>query len=204
MGYDREPRYLHPFIAKRLSSILDAINAQLPSGHEAKLISAHRTPADQLNLFKQGRTFKNGTWVKTGSVVTNLDGYIKRSRHNYLPCTAFDTGIFKDGNYLPESPLYMHIAKGKTFGMDWGGDWRKFKDRPHLEMPNSAFFKNNIDKDCGLVWQKYLLKAGAYSGAMDGIFGPGSERALLEVTGEATRSISAWDILFDQFGVPDS
>ena len=204
MGYDREPTYLHPYIASRLTAILDAINEPLPSGHEAKLVSAHRTPADQFALFKNGRTFRNGSWIKTGSVVTNLDGYIKRSRHNFLPCTAFDVGIFNNGNYLADSPLYQHVARGKSQVMDWGGDWRNFKDRPHLEMPATSFFKNNIDKDSGLMWQKYLLKAGTYSGAMDGIFGPTSVRSLLETTGESTRNLTAWDKLVDQFGLLES
>lgn len=200
MSYDREPRYLHPFIATRLTGILDAIDTQLPSGHNAKLISAHRTPADQFELFKQGRTFRNGSWVKTGDVVTNLDGFIKLSRHNYLPCTAFDTGIFDNDDYLPNSPLYMHVSQGKSLGMNWGGDWRTFKDRPHLEIPPAIFFKNSIEKDCGLIWQKYLQKAGAYTGAMDGIFGRGSSDALREVTGHSTRNLEAWDILFTRFG----
>ena len=78
MGYDREPKYLHPYIAARLPQILNAINTKLPAGHVAKLVSAHRTPHDQFNLFKQGRIFRNGSWVKTGPVVTHLDGFVKK------------------------------------------------------------------------------------------------------------------------------
>lgn len=203
MTYDREPRYLHPYIANRLQNILDAIDSKLPVNHNSKLISAHRTPADQFNLFKQGRTFRNGTWARTGSVVTNLDGYIKMSRHNYLPCTAFDTGIFQNGTYLPNSPLYQLVKEGNGWKMDWGGDWITFKDQPHLEMPKTAFFKNNIDKDNALVWQQYLQKAGAYSGAMDGIFGPSSIKALQEVTGQTSRNLQAWDALYSKYGQLD-
>jgi len=95
MNYQRNPKYLHPFIAGKLPQILAAITAKLPAGHSPKVISIHRTPADQFALYKQGRTFRNGTWVKTGAVVTSKDGYIKPSRHNYLPATAIDIGIFK-------------------------------------------------------------------------------------------------------------
>lgn len=80
MTYDRDPQYLHPYITARLQTILDAINYKLPASHTAKLISAHRTPADQFEIFKKGRTFKNGAWVKTGNVFTYKDGYIKLSR----------------------------------------------------------------------------------------------------------------------------
>lgn len=201
MNYDRNPRYLHPYIANRLDEIIAAIRNRLPAAHSAKLISAHRTPADQFALYKQGRVFRNGSWVRVGAVVTTLDGFIKLSRHNYLPCTAFDTGLFEGDRYLPDSPLYRHVKEGVGFGMNWGGDWTKFTDRPHLEMPKEAFFKSSIEKDSGLVWQKYLVQAGTYSGAMDGIFGPASLRALKEATGEETRNLKAWDKLFDRFGV---
>jgi peptidoglycan LD-endopeptidase CwlK len=200
MKYDRDPKYLHPFITARLQNILDAVNAKLPAGHTAKLISAHRTPADQFQLFKQGRTFKDGTWIKTGDIVTNLDGFVRLSRHNYLPGTAFDTGIFNGDAYLGNSPLYKHVKEGVKFEMDWGGNWTSFIDQPHLEIPGSQFFKNNIQKDIGLIWQKYLVKAGTYNKAMDGIFGAESLKALKEATGENERNLAAWDKLFDQFG----
>lgn len=202
MPYDREPKYLHPYIASKLANILTAISSKLPAGHSAKLVSAHRTPSDQFQLFKQGRIFRNGSWVKTDdNVVTNLDGYIKLSRHNYLPCTAFDTGIFRGNSYLADSPLYKFVKEGVRFGLEWGGDWTSFPDRPHLEIPKDIFFKSNIDKDSGLIWQTYLKKAGAYDGAMDGIFGTKSLEALAAVTGENSRNLSAWDKLRARFGV---
>lgn len=201
MTYDRNPKYLHPYISARLKPILDVINAKLPVGHTAKLVSAYRTPADQFEIFKKGRVFKNGSWVKTGQTFTDKDGFVKLSRHNYLPCTAFDTGIFKGAAYLGDSPFYKHIKEGMRSGMDWGGNWTSLVDQPHLEIPASKFFKSNIEKDCGLIWQKYLVKAGTYSKALDGIFGPASLEALKEATGETERNMVAWDKLFAQFGI---
>lgn len=200
MGYDREPKYLHPYIAARLPQILNAINTKLPAGHVAKLVSAHRTPHDQFNLFKQGRIFRNGSWVKTGPVVTHLDGFVKKSRHNNLPCTAIDVGIFKNNIYLGDSPLYKHVKEGTKFGLDWGGSWARFKDMPHLEMPTALFFKGSLEKDQGYVWQTYLHKAGTYVGAMDGIFGTNSILSLKKATGEEQRNLKAWDKLYNLFG----
>ncbi len=203
MGYDREPKYLHPYMAARLPQIFNAINAKLPVGHEAKLVSAHRTPDDQFKLFKQGRIFRNGSWVKVGAVVTHLDGFVKKSRHNNLPCTAFDVGIFKNNIYMGESPLYRHVKEGTKFGLDWGGSWARFKDMPHLEMPPALFFKNSLEKDQGYVWQAYLQKAGTYVGAMDGIFGTNSILSLKKATGEEQRNLKAWDKLYNLFGKLD-
>ena len=146
MRYDRDPKYLHPFIANKLNVILPLIDTGLPLGHIAKLVSIHRTPWDQFQLFKQGRVFKIGSWVKSGSIVTNLDGFIKMSNHNYLPCLAIDIGIFNGNQYLGNSPHYASVQQGKQFGLSWGGDWNWFKDLPHLEMTNVNFFKHDIKK----------------------------------------------------------
>jgi peptidoglycan L-alanyl-D-glutamate endopeptidase CwlK len=203
MAYDREPRYIHPFIFKQLKNITDAITAKLPAGHTARLVSAHRSPADQFELYKKGRTFKNGVWTKTGSVVTYKDGYVNLSRHNYLPCTAFDIGLFNNNTYLPDSPLYKKVKEGTKFGLDWGGDWTGFKDEPHLEIPMNVFFKSNIQKDMGLIWQKYLVKAGTYNKSLDGIFGDESLKSLKAATGETQRNLAAWDKLYNKFGAPE-
>ena len=95
MGYDREPRYLHPYISSKLDAILEAINKKLPAGHLAKIVSAHRKPDDQFRLFKQGRVFRNGSLVKVGSVVTYLDGFVKCSRHNNLPVSYTHLDVYK-------------------------------------------------------------------------------------------------------------
>ncbi|MBL7742428.1 MAG: hypothetical protein JNN00_03035, partial [Chitinophagaceae bacterium] len=99
------------------------------------------------------------------------------------------------------SPSYNHIKEGKKFEMNWGGDWTSFTDQPHLEIPPDKFFKSNIEKDSGLIWQQYLVKAGTYNKALDGIFGPESLKALKAATGEEERNIAAWNKLFAEFGV---
>lgn len=202
MTYDRDPKYLHPYLFSRLNNITQAIEATLPAGYTAKLISAYRSPEDQFRLYQQGRTFRNGSWVKTGAVVTNLDGFIKKSRHNYLPATAFDVGIFKDNTYITDNTLYKQVKAGLKFGLDWGGNWKgSLVDRPHLEMPAKLFFKNSIERDAAWLWQRYLVEAKTYTGVLDGYFGALSKRALLDATGAQDRNIEAWSKLFLHFGV---
>ena len=203
MKYDRNPRYLHPFIALKLEDILDAIQAKLPQGYTCKMISAHRTPEDQFKLFKKGRAFQNGTWVivERNKVVTHKDGFSSLSRHNYLPSTAIDIGIFRNNEYQSKPALYQAVGEAKKLGLDWGGDWTSFKDTPHLEIPPHIFFENDINKDNGYIWQQYLKKAGTYKGVLDGIFGPKSIAALKAATGETSRNMAAWDKLYEGHGV---
>lgn len=199
--YDH-PLYLHPTLHKDITGVCDSIRQKLPAGWKVKPVSVHRTPAQQFEIFKKGRVVKDGTWVKTGSTYTNLDGFTKRSRHNMLPATAVDIGLFRpDGSYLKSGAEENKIGVGGTqFGLDWGGNWTGFVDKPHLEVPLGSMFKKSLLHDEALQWQKYLFIGGQYNGALDGIFGPKSEAALQALTGTALRTPEAWKKLFDQFG----
>lgn len=200
--YDRDPVYLHPILYNGLQRAINAIVEKLPEGHAARLVSGHRTPADQFELFKIGREFRDGKWVKVGKVVTNIDGFTKLSQHNYLPCQAIDIGLFNaQGKYLEDSPLYKHVKRGAAvLGLDWGGDWEKFVDQPHIEIPASQCFQGSRVREAALQWQRYLQAAGAYAGAMDGLFGRRSEDALVKVIGTRVRDMAGWAKLFKKFG----
>lgn len=201
--YTRDARYLHPYIALRISNILQAVSAKLPRGFSCKVTSVFRTPEDQFRLYKQGRTFRNGSWIKTGNVVTNIDGIVKKSRHNWLPATATDISIFKGKAYVTDAKYYSAVREGTGFGLDWGGNWKSLKDYPHLEIPPRNLFKRNPERDNARVWQLYLAKCNAYKDAVDGYFGPLSQAALKKATKESARNIKAWNILYDKVGPLD-
>lgn len=191
----RDPLFLHPLIQSNLQLILDAIQDKLPAGITCKVISTYRTPAEQFELYKKGRTFRasTSTWVKTGATVTNIDGFRKLSNHNYLPCHALDIGLFQGAGYLGDSPNYKFVKNGaKAASLDWGGDWKGFKDRPHIEVPTKMLFKGNRVLDTALQWQKLLKELGAYTGALAGMFGKKSIAALKALTGTGERTAEAW------------
>lgn len=104
-------------------AFLGQLNAVLPKGTVAKIISGTRTYEEQTALYAQGRS-------KPGKIVTKARaGY---SNHNFG--VAFDIGIFRDGAYITDGPHYDTAgAIGKSVGLEWGGDWKTFKDRPHFE-----------------------------------------------------------------------
>lgn len=81
-----------------------------------------RSFAKQQELYEQGRS-------KAGLIVTNAKaGY---SFHNYG--IAFDVA-FKKGNTISWDGDWDLVGKiGKSFGLEWGGDWVSFKDRPHFQ-----------------------------------------------------------------------
>lgn len=208
--YNKNPLYLHPILQARLGGILKEVTDALPEKWRATTGGAgiHRTPAEQFEIYKQGRTFKNGTWVKTGTVHTYKDGYTSLSRHNYLPATSVDIVLIQpNGEELAAGPQEKLIKKGAVkYGLDWGGDWTKFTDMPHIEIPTSMLFKGSLEMDMALQWQKYLHRAGALTAEsdLDGLWGSNSKDALAEVTGSRERTTAVWRQLFEQFGPLES
>ncbi|MFW9331749.1 M15 family metallopeptidase [Paenibacillus polymyxa] len=94
-----------------------------------------RTYAEQDDLYAQGRT-------KPGKVVTDARG--GHSNHNFGFAADFalllrdgrtvswDTLRDDDKDSLPDWSEVVEEAK--KLGLEWGGDWRSFKDMPHLQM----------------------------------------------------------------------
>ena len=199
----RNPLYIHPRILSVLESIIDHVDHQSSGTITAKVISTHRSPEEQFELFKKGRVFRNGSWIRVPNRphVTNIDGFSRLSRHNYLPCLACDFGLFRGATFLTDDADYDMIGPpARAAGLNWGGDWTRFVDKPHVQLDQNQMFKKSFIKDVALQWQRYLKISGVYKGQMDGIFGNVSRAALLEATGIDTRTPQAWEILFRKFG----
>lgn len=95
------------------------------AGLVARIISGTRTYAEQERLFRQGR------YGNSGPKVTNARG--GSSNHNFG--IAWDIGIFKNGKYLGDSPLYDKAGPiGVSEMVEWGGNWKTFRDRPHYQL----------------------------------------------------------------------
>jgi peptidoglycan LD-endopeptidase CwlK len=104
--------------AREFMSAMAGLNATV------KIISGTRTFAEQDQLYRQGRDLP-------GPKVTRARG--GQSNHNFG--VAWDIGIFQNGQYLDESPLYGQAGDiGKGLGFEWGGDWAKFSDEPHFQI----------------------------------------------------------------------
>jgi len=96
----------------------------------------HRSIPEQQALFEKGRT-------APGDIVTNCDGVNKKSKHNYFPSKAFDFAVrLADGEITWDEHFYLDVgahikAVAKKLGIEiiWGGDFEKFKDYPHIELP---------------------------------------------------------------------
>ena len=95
------------------------------AGINVKIICGTRSYEEQAALYAKGRT-------KPGSKVTNArPGF---SWHNFG--VAWDFVVFDPkGQPLWDSPLMARCGKiGEELGLEWGGSWKSFKDKPHLQL----------------------------------------------------------------------
>lgn len=91
-----------------------------------RIISGTRTYAEQDALF-----------AKKPRVTKARGG---QSNHNFG--IAWDVGIFGNGKYYEgntkkEDKAYVDLGaliKAKVSGLEWGGDWKSFVDKPHYQL----------------------------------------------------------------------
>jgi peptidoglycan L-alanyl-D-glutamate endopeptidase CwlK len=147
---------LHPKLRDvALLAYNEAVKAT-PEGVHPFIDQTYRTFEESDALFAKGRD-KDGKVIDSSKVVTNAPG--GSSFHNYG--LALDFHIQRDGKDVwPNDPTkdkdWMTVVNiFKKHGFGWGGDWKSFKDFPHLEMTYGYSWKSllslhkqgKVDKD---------------------------------------------------------
>jgi peptidoglycan LD-endopeptidase CwlK len=125
------PTALNPIVKEKSTQL---IQQSAKKGIVIVITDGFRSVADQNKLYEQGRT-------TDGNIVTNAKG--GESYHNYGLAIDFalkaPTGnviwdMQYDGNKNGKADWTEVVRMAKALGFDWGGDWAKFKDYPHLQM----------------------------------------------------------------------
>ncbi|MEZ0480070.1 M15 family metallopeptidase [Planococcus sp. SSTMD024] len=125
------PSGLHPIVESKRDQLIARADE---IGIDILITDGFRSVEEQNEIHAQGRT-------RGGSVVTYAEG--GESYHNYglaidfalrLPDGSVVWDIQRDdnGNGRPDWFEVADIAK--ELGFEWGGDWVRFKDYPHLQM----------------------------------------------------------------------
>lgn len=125
------PTELNPVVSERSNQL---IQQAAKKGIEVVITDAFRSAADQDKLYQQGRT-------TGGNIVTNAKG--GESYHNFGLAIDFaletpsgdviwDREYDRNENGVADWTEVVQMAK--ALGFEWGGDWKGFKDYPHLEM----------------------------------------------------------------------
>ena len=121
---NRRTRELHPRVSRAARQLVNAVEEEL--GIQLRIVQGLRTIEEQNALYAQGRT-------TPGERVTNARG--GQSYHNYG--LAFDVVEMNNGraNWNTTPANWNRIRDiGQRFGLEWGGSWTSFVDRPHFQM----------------------------------------------------------------------
>lgn len=121
---------LHPVLMAILFEALEG------SPYDFGVASGVRTTEQQKALYAKGRTVP-------GKIVTNCDGVKKKSNHQAkADGYGYAVDLYGwDGKALWDkaslSAIAGHIkeaAQKYPCKLQWGGDWKSFKDYPHIEL----------------------------------------------------------------------
>lgn len=114
----------HPSIREDAIQAYNESVKATPVGVHPVIVQTLRTFEEQDLLYQKGRT-------RPGPKVTNAKP--GQSYHNYA--LALDFCLLINGKLVWVVNDYWMIVVNiyKSHGFDWGGDWSKFKDFPHLE-----------------------------------------------------------------------
>lgn len=143
---------LHPAIKDEVIELIDQVEADMPKNMKIRIVQGLRTIEEQNALYAIGRTTK-------GHIVTNARG--GSSFHNYglaidfaimydkdgdgnFETLSWDISYDNDNNQVSDWNEVVRVFKGA--GYEWGGEWKKIKDYPHLE------------KTFGYTWQQLFEK----------------------------------------------
>lgn len=144
----RQIEHLHPKLQPLCRLFLEHCKN---AGMDVFITQTYRSTAYQNGLYAQGRTQAQLNAVGLTNVkaepakprVTDARG--GSSEHNATlgsqPASrAFDIAFMSEGkaSWADSMPWSKAGAIGRSLGLEWGGDWVSFKDRPHFQLPKGA------------------------------------------------------------------
>lgn len=126
---------LHPEMQMACNKFLEECKKQ---GYNVLITETLRTQEEQEKLYAQGRT-------TPGSIVTNCRGY--QSPHCWGVAFDFCRNV-KGKEYDNTDGFFDHVGEiakkvldNTEYDLFWGGDFKKFVDKPHIEM--KKYLPNN-------------------------------------------------------------
>lgn len=137
---EQRVKTLHPYVMYKVIAAVEEIERNFPVWIAVRITQARRYKAEQDALYAQGRT-------KPGKIVTKAKWY--QTYHFYGLAVDFAILYDKDRNGKYEEISWSMVRDGDVdgipdwaevvdifikYGFGWGGNWRTFKDYPHVEM----------------------------------------------------------------------
>ena len=134
---------LHPAMQAKARELINRLD--IDYGIRARIRSAFRSYEAQQEIYNQGRT-------TPGDIVTNAEP--GESWHNFG--LAIDVRPETDDFGRSRFAMYDIAGRvGQSLGLEWGGNWRSFVDKPHFQLTNGQdiadvrqrYENGDIDRD---------------------------------------------------------
>ena len=120
---------LLPSVRTRVQQFLDSAKAQ---GIDLLVTSTYRDNASQDALYAQGRT-------TVGRIVTNAKA--GQSWHNYRCAVDVVPVVAGKPRWDVKDAVWQEVGRlGKAAGLEWAGDWKRFKEYPHFQYTSGLTF----------------------------------------------------------------
>jgi len=147
---------LHPLIREDAIKAYQEAVQKTPTNVHPVIVQTLRTFEEQDALYQKGRT-------RPGPKVTNAKP--GSSFHQYGLAIDFCLQVNGELKWVVDANWMIVVDAFKKYGFEWGGDWKSFKDFPHVE------------KTFGYRWQDLLAtyKAGKREGEYVSITLPASD-----------------------------
>lgn len=125
------PMGLHPVVEEKTNQLIQQASEK---GISMVITDDFRSAEDQDKLYEKGRSTE-------GTIVTYARG--GESYHNFglavdfaikVPSGDVIWDMTYDGNGNKVADWTEIVSLSKDLGFEWGGDWVRFKDYPHLQM----------------------------------------------------------------------
>jgi len=139
---EKRLQQLHPALASAVRAVVADLAGR---GIVVEVVQGLRTYKEQDELYAKGRT-------KPGPIVTQARG--GQSNHNFG--LAVDLCPFTNDKPDWNAPMSVWAAIGaaaEARGLEWGGSWKKFLDKPHVQLPVMTI------KECASCYQAGGLDA---------------------------------------------
>lgn len=135
---------VHPRARELFKGVLRELRE---SGYPICVVEVYRSPERQRMLYAQGRSdavlkakgytdaeiaeIRKKGFTADKPVVTKLMGAGMHAKGRAMDCAFVVDGRITYA--VPQSWWQHYGATSKKYGLVWGGDWKTFKDRPHVE-----------------------------------------------------------------------
>lgn len=118
-------RSLDDLVAPAKTCVEKFITSAKDAGIDLLITSTYRDNASQDALYAQGRT-------TPGKKVTNAKA--GQSWHNYRCAVDVVPVVAGKPRWDVKDEVWQQVgALGKAAGLEWAGDWKKFKEYPHFQ-----------------------------------------------------------------------